>query len=950
MKNSTCLPKFLLLTFLSIISSVSYGYDLVVAQDGSGNHTTVQAAINAAPINSAVPFTIFIKNGKYREKVNIPSNKPFLQLTGESVAGVFIYYDDPATILGTQNSASFTINATDFAAVNITFANTFNYDSASAAGQTGLQAVAVLVNADRAAFKNCRFLGNQDTLYAKGSGTPRHYFKNCYIDGIVDFIFGSSVDVFDSCVIYAKARTTSGSSYITAANTPAGQNYGYVFRDCKFPANTGTTTYYLGRPWQNDGTSSPSAENKVTVLNSRLSDKIRVEGWSTWNGSTNTSIIQYNEYNSRYYNGTLFDVSQRVAWSNQLSGAQAATYTNANLFGSWDPCAVLAGFCNSGSPDIAVANFKGTKGVTTSIFNWNISWPVDQIKYELFRSTTTRNGVYSKLSEVIASNDTVINFSLTDANPPSGSLYYYYILASKAGLASNYSDTVQVSSAPTINVAANLSAFYQTLGSPSATQTYTVSGTDLQSNVTLTPPTGFEISNNGTNWYTNSTPLVLTQTGGILASTTITVRLNASSANTYSGNIVHTSTNATNYNLAVTGTAVVAPAINSVVLQQWPFTVNGNDDPAVRSAFVSASTPTFNRLTLSNGTTLAAIPAYSSTYGQAFGANANGDGTWTTAVGGPGGTLTRVHYEQFTVTANGRSIRLDSIIFNAAFYNTNSNTKMAIVYSKSGFTINDSTDVTGGVDQSNASVTGSFATPIALANQTGGPSNFYRIALNGSTGVTITSGQSLTIRLYFSCGSTGTPRYAMLKNVIVKGEAISPYPLSLISFNGSYNGSSVDLNWNTVNESGTQEFFVERSNNAKEFTSIAKVAAANQRENKYSAIDAKPFEGVNYYRLKIIDNNGSINYSKIILINTKPSKGITVYPNPVKESLTLTHAKAGSNAVVDIFSGDGKKMSSYKIDRLAIQSTLDVSELVKGIYLVVYSDNVNKSSSKFIKL
>jgi len=275
---------------------------------------------------------------------------------------------------------------------------------------------------------------------------------------------------------------------------------------------------------------------------------------------------------------------------------------------------------------------------------------------------------------------------------------------------------------------------------------------------------------------------------------------------------------------------------------------------------------------------------------------------------------------------------------------------LAIVYSKSGFTTNDSTDVTGGVDQSNASVTGSFTTPIALANQTGGPTNFYRLALNGSTGVTITSGQTLTIRLYFSCGSTGTPRYAMLKNVIVKGEALSPFPLGLISFNGSYSGSSVKLNWNTVNESGIQEFLVERSNNARDFTTISKLPAANQSENTYSAIDAKPLEGVNYYRLKILDKNGSISYSKIIVINTRSAKDLSVYPNPVGETLTLTHSKAGSNAMVDIFSVDGKKMMSYKINPSAIQSTLEVSELVKGLYLIVYSDGVNKTSSKFIKL
>ncbi|MEO7264445.1 MAG: pectinesterase family protein, partial [Ferruginibacter sp.] len=223
--------------FLCLYSKNVFAYDIVVAKDGTGNYTTVQAAINATPTNQLVPFTIFIKNGKYREKISIPSNKPFIQMIGESVANTFIYYDDPATILGTQNSASFSIGAADFSAFNITFANTYG---------DGSQAVAVLVNADRAVFKNCRFLGNQDTLYTKGGSPGKCYFLNCYIDGNIDFIFGSSVAVFDSCVVYAKSRTNAGSSFITAANTPTGQSYGYVFRNTRFPANTGATNYYLG--------------------------------------------------------------------------------------------------------------------------------------------------------------------------------------------------------------------------------------------------------------------------------------------------------------------------------------------------------------------------------------------------------------------------------------------------------------------------------------------------------------------------------------------------------------------------------------------------------------------------------------------------------------------------------------------------------------------------------
>ncbi len=965
MKNSTRLSRFLLVAVLLIITSASYAYDVVVAKDGTGNYATVQAAIDAAPANSAVPYTIFIKNGKYREKITVPSNKPFLQLTGESVAGVFVYYDDPATVLGTQNSASFTINANDFTAVNITFANTFNYDSANAAGQQGLQAVAVLVNADRAAFKNCRFLGNQDTLYAKGSGTPRHYFKNCYIDGIIDFIFGSSVAVFDSCVIYAKARTASGSSYITAANTPGGQAYGYVFRDCKFPAHTGSTTYYFGRPWQNDGSSSPSAENKTAVLNSRLSDKIRPEGWSTWNASTNTSLIQYNEYNSQYFNGTLVDVSQRTPWSNQLSAVQAANYSNANMFGTWDPCAVLAGFCNSSSPNIAIANFKAAKGTTTSTFNWNISWPIDQVKYELFRSTTTRNGVYTKVNEVTATNDTLINFSLTDPNPPSGSIYYYYVLASRTGLASNYTDTVQISSAPTINISGTLSMFYQNVGSPSGTQTYVVSGTDLQSDVTITPPAQFEISNNGgTNWYTNASPLVLSPVAGLLANTTITVRLNAPAANTYTGNIVHTSTNAETKNVAANGTTVNAPAVTYVSVLHFPFTYTSqnSDSAGSRPTGVLPSTVTTNRIYNSGSiSTTGALPAFSTPYGKAFFSSPTTEGSWSSGAGGNGGNLLPSVYQQFVIKADvGYRVRIDSIYLNAAFYATSSGTKFAIAYSYHGFAPSsqdpnsDSTGVTPNVYPYASGTLGG----VALAQQNNGPAaatyNFkYAVnAANPLNGLTVSGDSTLTIRIYFSCSSSSGNRYGMLKDVIFRGlvNSLGTMPITLTSFDGSYNGNSVALNWNTVNEVGVKEFQVERSSNGREYQSIGKVAAAGPSSAKYSFVDAKPIEGANYYRLKIVDKDGSFSYSKVIVINTKPTSAISVYPNPAGETLTLTHTRAINKAVVEIYSVDGKRINTYHVQPSAIQSTIDVSELVKGTYMLIYSDGVNKTSSKFIKL
>ncbi|MBC8081731.1 MAG: T9SS type A sorting domain-containing protein [Hymenobacter sp.] len=750
----------------------AFASDFTVAKDGTGDYTTVQAAINAAPAGRTAGFTIFIKNGRYKEKLAVPASKPFLQLVGESVANTILTYDDGASTmapgggtLGTQNSASFSVNANDFSALNLTFENSFG---------DGSQAVAVLLNADRAAFKNCRFLGNQDTLYTKGNGTPLHYFRDCYLDGNVDFIFGSSVAVFDRCVVYAKTRLANGTSYITAANTPPGQTYGYVFRDCKLPANTGGTQYVLGRPWQNSTGFATPTQNKVVFLKARLgAGLVQPAGWAVWDAGTNTGIITYAEYQSRTFSGNLAPVGQRVGWSRQLGPADTAAYTVASVFGNaWSPCAA-AGFCGPSAPEIAVSNFRAAKGSGTapSVLSWNISWAMSQIKYELFRSAN--NTTFAKVGEVTAATDSLYNFQLPDAVPPAGSIYYYYLQASKAGLATHTTETIQVSSAAALTTTGTPGPFAQYQTGASAVQTYALTGANLTASVTITPPAGYEISaNGGASWTTAAAPLVLTPASNPLTAT-ISVRLNATAAGSYAGSIAHVSTGSSPVNVAVTGTRVNTAAPVSGPLQWWPLRAGSADSSAVRSAVLTASTPVFRNLTLSNGTTVPTIRAYSSTFGQAFGTTANGDGQWGTAVGGPGGNLSRRFYEQFTVTAAASAtVRLDSLLLTSAFYNTSSSTRLAVVYSRSGFTA-DSADVTGGSGPAGgllSTANGGFLTPILLSNQTTGPTNTYRLTLNGPTGLNLTAGQTLTIRLYFSCGSTSNGRYALLKNVVVKGE------------------------------------------------------------------------------------------------------------------------------------------------------------------------------------
>lgn len=459
-----------LMLFVSLLSVASYAqYDAVVAKDGSGNFTTVQAAIDAAPTGRTTPYTIFIKNGKYQEVVTIPSTKPFLQLIGESAANTIISYDNYSGKLipggggatyGTNNSATMFINANDCALFNLSIENAAGYLG------DGPQAVAVYLTGDRVVFKNCRLNSGQDTLWHNGTG--RQYFKNCYIDGNTDFIFGSSTAVFDSCVIYGRDRIDGGSGgYLTAAATTTSQPYGEVFRDCQIPRNRGVTTYTLGRPWQN--------EPKTVFLNTRMGSSIHPVGWSTWNISP--SLVTYAEYKSRYYNGTLIDTSQRLDWSRQLTDAEAAAYyNNSNLFGAWDPCAVWTGLCTYTAPEIAISNFRVQRGGSNSTISWNISWPIADVTYELYRSTDSAN--YTLVHSMTSVTDTLVAYSHSDGLPAPGTKYFYYLRASKAGMAADTTDVAVV------NVNVPLNGEYRSANSGPWSNTVTGSTTISGGSVT----------------------------------------------------------------------------------------------------------------------------------------------------------------------------------------------------------------------------------------------------------------------------------------------------------------------------------------------------------------------------------------------------------------------------------------------------------------------------------
>jgi pectinesterase len=284
--------------------------ELTVAQDGSGDYATIQSAIDACKAFPDARVTVYIKNGVYREKVIIPACNTQLSLVGESAESTKITWDDYFSKINRgRNSTFYTytliVEADDFYAENLTIENT--------AGPIG-QAVALHVEGDRCVFRNCRLLGNQDTLYTGGQNS-RQYFKDCYIEGTTDFIFGAATVLFEGCVICSKSN-----SYITAASTVFGKTYGYVFKNCKLSAFEGVNKVFLGRPWRDNA--------RVVYLNCELGEHITPEGWSNWDKTSRDKTAYYAEYGNT---GPGSDTTGRVSWSHQLTSEEASKYTRENI-------------------------------------------------------------------------------------------------------------------------------------------------------------------------------------------------------------------------------------------------------------------------------------------------------------------------------------------------------------------------------------------------------------------------------------------------------------------------------------------------------------------------------------------------------------------------------------------------------------------------------------------
>jgi pectinesterase len=312
------MKRFFSLCFsLLVITTCLYGqtnnpqqfkYVFTVAKDGTGEYKFIQDAIDAMRVFPLAPITLYIKNGVYNEKIELPDNNTDVTFIGESVEKTIITFNDYSGRgrLNTFTSYTAKISGNRFVAENITFANS--------AGPVG-QALALYVDADKAVFKNCRFLGNQDTIYTGGESS-RQYFVNCYIEGTTDYIFGPATAVFQNCTIRSKSN-----SFITAASTTQGKKFGYVFLDCKILVDSNVTKLFLGRPWR--------ANAKTVFIGCELPNQIAPEGWDNWSNPENEKTSHYAEYKNT---GEGADISKRVSWSKQLSDKEAKGYTLENIF------------------------------------------------------------------------------------------------------------------------------------------------------------------------------------------------------------------------------------------------------------------------------------------------------------------------------------------------------------------------------------------------------------------------------------------------------------------------------------------------------------------------------------------------------------------------------------------------------------------------------------------
>lgn len=307
----------LLCSTVSLSAATQWKDTIVVARDGTGDYRTLTEAMEGIRAFMDYKVTVLVKKGVYKEKVVVPSWLQNVDFIGENAENTIITYDDHANIdkMGTFRTYTVKVEGNGITFRNLTIENN--------AAQLG-QAVALHTEGDCLMFINCRFLGNQDTVYTGLKGT-RLCFRDCYIEGTTDFIFGPSTALFEDCTIHSKRN-----SYITAASTPADIEVGYVFRSCKLTAAPGVDKVYLGRPWR------PYAA--TVFIDCEMGGHICPAGWDNWRNPENEKTARYAEYGSR---GVGAVMNGRAKWAKQLTKKEAAKYDDKKyifeMCSGWEP-------------------------------------------------------------------------------------------------------------------------------------------------------------------------------------------------------------------------------------------------------------------------------------------------------------------------------------------------------------------------------------------------------------------------------------------------------------------------------------------------------------------------------------------------------------------------------------------------------------------------------------
>jgi pectinesterase len=287
----------------------------VVAKDGSGHFTTIQAAMAKIGTGSPEkPATIYVRRGVYRDLVYAQREKRYVRLIGEDPETTVLVYGLHANMtgldgqaIGTFRTPTFHLDADDFTVENLTIQND--------AGPVG-QALAIAVHGDRVIFRNCRFLGHQDTVFLNRG---RQYFEGCLIEGTTDFLFGGATAWFEDCDV----RSLAG-SYITAASTPPEAAFGFVFHRCRIHVAEGEHSY-LGRPWRDHAA--------TLFMRSGLGAGVRPEGWHNWDKPWSEATSRFLEY---LITGPGAERCGRVAWARELTTDEADLITSARVLGGWD--------------------------------------------------------------------------------------------------------------------------------------------------------------------------------------------------------------------------------------------------------------------------------------------------------------------------------------------------------------------------------------------------------------------------------------------------------------------------------------------------------------------------------------------------------------------------------------------------------------------------------------